>query len=114
MEMKRFDCSFATCVKEANGSAAAMVNLLVENFPCFRDEVKFEGKTVRFYKRAQILVADLWACFEGESFGTFNDIDTITMFAGQLPDLYLYLFFCAYSCRLPIATSSVRIRLSTV
>lgn len=38
---------------------------------------------VRFYKRAQILVADLWACFEGESYGHFHDIDTITMFAGR-------------------------------
>ena len=32
-------------------------------------------------KRAQILVADLWACFEGQGLGAFTDIDTITMFA---------------------------------
>ena len=38
---------------------------------------------MRFYKRAQILVADLWACFEGTSHGQFDDIDTITMFAGK-------------------------------
>lgn len=38
---------------------------------------------VRFYKRAQILVADLWACFEGESYGGFHDIDGVTMFAGR-------------------------------
>lgn len=36
---------------------------------------------VSFYKRAQILVADIWACFEGKSYGEFHDIDTITMFA---------------------------------
>jgi hypothetical protein len=43
----------------------------------------FEGrrKPIRFLKRAQILVADLWACFEGESYGEFRDIDKITMFA---------------------------------
>lgn len=33
-------------------------------------------------KRAQILVADIWACFEGKGLGTFHDISTaITMFA---------------------------------
>jgi hypothetical protein len=32
-------------------------------------------------KRAQIFVADIWACFEGKSYGEFRDIDKITMFA---------------------------------
>jgi hypothetical protein len=74
-------------VDEAQGSAAALVNLLVEYFPSFRDETKYSGKILRFYKRAQIFVADLWACFEGESHGHFNDIDRITMFAGKIPEL---------------------------
>jgi len=33
-------------------------------------------------KRPQILVADIWAAFNEESYGEFNDIDNITMFAG--------------------------------
>lgn len=33
------------------------------------------------YKRAQILIADIWSSFAGTSLGTFYDIDTITMFA---------------------------------
>ncbi|KAI9821915.1 MAG: hypothetical protein M1827_002497 [Pycnora praestabilis] len=81
---EKYDCNFLNCIKEANGSAAALVNLLADNFPCFRDEMKFEGKRVRFLKRAQILVADLWACFEGENYGEFHDIDKITMFAGNI------------------------------
>lgn len=44
----------------------------------------FEGQAVRFHKRAQIMVADLWACFEGESYGSFEDIDSITTFAGKI------------------------------
>jgi hypothetical protein len=43
---------------------------------------------VRFLKRAQIFVADLWAAFDGEGYGEFNDIDKITMFAGKLCVLY--------------------------
>ncbi|KAL6708406.1 hypothetical protein ACN47E_002669 [Coniothyrium glycines] len=76
-----FDGSVATLIEDANNSAAALVNLLAEHFPCFRDEGTFERKHVRFLKRPQILVADLWAAFEGEAYGEFNDIDKITMFA---------------------------------
>ncbi len=36
---------------------------------------------MRFLKRAQILVADLWACFDGADYGEFYDIDKVTMFA---------------------------------
>lgn len=34
-----------------------------------------------FYKRAQILIADIWACFDDQGLGHFEDIDTLTMFA---------------------------------
>ena len=71
------------CLEEADGSAARLVNLLAEKFSVFRDEGVFEDRKVRFYKRAQILVADLWACFEGKGYGKFHDIDKITIFAGE-------------------------------
>ena len=80
--MQEFDSSVVTLIEDAKGSAAGLVNLIAEKFPCFRDEGTFERKKVRFLKRAQILVADLWAAFDGESYGDFNDIDKITMFAG--------------------------------
>jgi len=78
---QEFDSSVVTLIEDAKGSAAALVNLLAEKFTCFRDEGTFERKKVRFLKRAQIFVADLWAAFDGESYGEFNDIDKITMFA---------------------------------
>lgn len=31
------------CVKAANGSAKALLNLVVTEFPCFRDEALFAG-----------------------------------------------------------------------
>lgn len=81
--LQKYSCSFTNCIKAANGSAAGLVNLLANDFSCFRDEFKFQGrrKPVRFLKRAQILTADLWACFQGEGYGAFKDIDKITMFA---------------------------------
>ncbi|MCJ1230840.1 hypothetical protein MMC12_007514 [Toensbergia leucococca] len=91
---ERFKCSFSSCIEEAHGSAVLLVNLIVENFSCFRDEARFEGKIVRFYKRAEILVADLWACFEGEGLGHFDDIDQITMFADYRIPQVLYSLGC--------------------
>ncbi|WEW56878.1 hypothetical protein PRK78_002333 [Emydomyces testavorans] len=94
----RYDGTFTSCIEEANNSAAALVNLLAENFPCFRDEASFEGKTVRFYKRAQILVADIWACFRGRKYGKFDDIDKITMFADyRVPQMLHQLGCLLYS-----------------
>ncbi|KAL4921441.1 hypothetical protein BDW62DRAFT_174692 [Aspergillus aurantiobrunneus] len=93
-----FDGSFINCIYDANHSAAALVNLLAENFSCFRDEAVFQGRRVRLYKRAQILVADLWACFDGEGYGEFQDIEKITMFADyRIPQMLHYLGCLMYS-----------------
>ncbi|KAL4903000.1 hypothetical protein BDW74DRAFT_180290 [Aspergillus multicolor] len=93
-----FDGSFTNCIYSANHSAAALVNLLAESFSCFRDEAVFHGRRVRLYKRAQILVADLWACFDGESYGEFQDIDKITMFADyRIPQMLHHLGCLMYS-----------------
>lgn len=59
------------------------MNLLAHHFDGFRDESRFDDKKVRILKRAQIFVADLWAAFGGESYGHFDDIDAVTMFAGN-------------------------------
>ncbi|CCX07405.1 hypothetical protein FPQ18DRAFT_319353 [Pyronema domesticum] len=77
----RYDGSFANMIDEADGSAVALVVRLADEMECFRDEHMFEKRPVNFYKRAQILVADIWACFNGTSFGYFEDIDDLTMFA---------------------------------
>jgi hypothetical protein len=70
-------------VQQANNSAAGLVTLLVDRFPCFRDEGRFEKKPVQFLKRAQIFAADLWAACGGQGHGRFDDIDKLTMFAGE-------------------------------
>ncbi|KAL9622554.1 MAG: hypothetical protein Q9160_003051 [Pyrenula sp. 1 TL-2023] len=94
----KFECSFVNCITKANGSAAALVNLVADHFECFRDEDRFEGRTVRFYKRAQILVADLWACFEGQNFGSFDDISALTIFPDyRIPQILNQLGCLLYS-----------------
>lgn len=49
-------------------------------------------------KRAQILVADVWACFDGCGLGEFTDIDDVTMFADyRVPQALLYCGCLEYS-----------------
>lgn len=70
-------------ISQADGSAGRLVNLLAQTFPSFRDEGRFDGKKVRFLKRAQIFVADLYSAFANSGPGRFDDIDELTMFAGE-------------------------------
>ena len=77
------DMSVVRLIQEADHSAGKLVNLLAKHFPCFQDEDRFEGRKVRFLKRAQIFVADMWAAFNRASYGEFHDIDQLTMFAGK-------------------------------
>lgn len=80
------DMSVVRLIQEADHSAGKLVNLLAKHFPCFQDQGRFEGRKVRFLKRAQIFVADLWAAFNSASHGEFYDsIGHITMFAGESP-----------------------------
>jgi hypothetical protein len=81
----RPDMSVVLLIQEADHSAGKLVNLLAKHFPCFQDQGRFEGRKVRFLKRAQIFVADLWAAFNSASYGEFYDIGHITMFAGEYP-----------------------------
>lgn len=86
------------CIKKANGSAAALVNLLAEVFPCFQDKFVWEDRRLSFLKRAQILVADLWACFEGTGYGAFHDIDVLTIFPDyRVPQILYQLDVLSYS-----------------
>ncbi|KAL0634378.1 hypothetical protein Q9L58_006699 [Maublancomyces gigas] len=91
---ERYDGTFVNCIHKANGSAAALVVLVADEFPCFRDEHKYEGRRVNIYKRAQILVADIWAAFTPHPFGLFPDIDTLTMFADYRVPVILYTLGC--------------------
>lgn len=97
---EKYSCNITNLVSSANGSAAKFVNILADDFVCFRDEHRFEGrrKPIRFLKRAQILVADLWACFNGESWGEFRDIDKLTMFADyRVPQILASMGCIGYS-----------------
>lgn len=96
--LENFGGSFKKCLEQAENSAITLLNLIVENFKCYRDEAIYKGHKVAIYKRAQILIGDIWACFGGKGLGYFKDINKITMFADyRVPQTLLYYGIFEYS-----------------
>jgi len=78
-----FDGNLAGPVIAADHSAARLAEILIE-MPLYRDVSHYEGFEVPFYKRAQLTSADLAAAFKGEGYGSFADLDRLTIFADNL------------------------------
>lgn len=96
--LERFEGQFARLIEQAGGSAPRLAALLAEHFPSFNDVAHYRGKEVRFYKRAQICVADLYGTFGGKQWGAFTDIDQLTAFADyKLPQVLRHYDVLEYS-----------------
>jgi hypothetical protein len=80
---ERHDGSCTRLVDAAGGSAERLVGLLREA-PFFDDRRTWRGLDVPFYKRAQIVAADLDLALAGEGPGRFTDLHRLTIFADNL------------------------------
>ncbi|CAG2165674.1 unnamed protein product [Oppiella nova] len=99
--IEKFGSSFLNCIQESDSKATNLLKLIVNNFSSFRDQTIYRGQRVSFYKRAQILIADIWAAFEGNGFADFQDIDELTMFADyRVPQVLVYFDAIEYSQQL--------------
>lgn len=97
--LEKYDGKFENVVIAANGVAQKLLQLIVEEFPCFRDEAVYKGQRVSIYKRAQILIGDVYACFQGDGIGHFEDLnETITMFADyRVPQVLVHFGALVYN-----------------
>ena len=96
--LARYDGQLTTAVEAAGGSAVRFVQQVVADFFSFGDGATYRGHEVRFYKRAQILVGDIWGTFGGERWGAFHDLDRLTAFADyKLPQVLRRLGVLEYS-----------------
>ncbi|KAK0180909.1 hypothetical protein PV327_003241 [Microctonus hyperodae] len=96
--VEKYNSTFVECVKAAQYSAEKLLKLIINEFECYRDEADFYGHRVSFYKRAQILIGDIWSCYKGKDLGEFNDIDVITMFADyRVPQVLMHFGALRYS-----------------
>ncbi|XP_076799812.1 queuosine 5'-phosphate N-glycosylase/hydrolase-like [Clavelina lepadiformis] len=99
--LNNFNGTFLNCLKSCEKDAIALIRTIVSNFKSFRDESQYEGQKVSFYKRAQILVADIWDCFQGKGLGEFYNIDELTMFADyRVPQTLEYFGILCYTSEL--------------
>ncbi|KAI8910364.1 hypothetical protein EDD86DRAFT_189858 [Gorgonomyces haynaldii] len=97
--VRDWNSSFTNVVTKANGSAKQLMHLVLQSFgELFDDSLEYQGEKLQFQKRLQILVADLWGCFQGTDYGYFSDIDSITMFADyRVPQALLAIGLISYS-----------------
>lgn len=120
--VSEFDGLAINLVKAARGSAVRLVNLVLRYFPGFRDTSIYRGNLVHLYKRAQILVGDLWAAYGRPTFKAsgaeagagvatevvgveggrqlfcFRDIGELTMFADyRVPQILRAMKILQYS-----------------
>lgn len=79
--LERWDGAFANMVEQAAGDAAALVRLIETAFPSFRDEATWQGRPVRFLKRAQICVGDLARMLPDPPGGPLRGLERLTAFA---------------------------------
>jgi hypothetical protein len=77
----RWNGEFANLIVACGGEAVRLVKRIAEEFSSFRDEVRRDGRMVRFYKRAQITVADLSRLQPAEPLARFTGLERLTAFA---------------------------------
>ncbi|PIU21268.1 MAG: hypothetical protein COT15_03275 [Candidatus Diapherotrites archaeon CG08_land_8_20_14_0_20_34_12] len=98
---KKFNGNFSNLVNEANGDGIKLLNLIVSNFPSFNDFSRYAGKNIYFYKRAQLLVSDIYQLFNGKGYGKLKNMDKITACADyKLPWVLRRFRVMSYSTEL--------------
>lgn len=95
--LERFDGQFARAIEQVNRNAPELVLLLADNFSSFRDISTYRNQEVRFFKRAQICVADLYGSFGGKKWGAFTHLEQLTAFADyKLPQVLRHYHVLEY------------------
>jgi Potential Queuosine, Q, salvage protein family len=99
--LANYQGQFSTMIEQAQGSAVKLVLSLVQHFPSFNDAALYRTQTIRFYKRAQICVADLHSAFSTQPWGTFDDLEQLTIFADyKLPQVLRHANILEYQTTL--------------
>jgi hypothetical protein len=99
--LENYDGKASQLVAAARCSAVALARLLATNLTSFRDEAVYQGEKVFFYKRAQLLAADIHGAFAGKGWGSFGDVEELTAFADyKLPQVLRHVGVLDYSAPL--------------
>lgn len=107
--LARFGGDILSLFSLAKGSAVHLIREIAAAFPSFRDEAVYHGKTIYFWKRAQILASDVFSAFGGKQWGSFHDIGNLTAFADyKLPQVLRELGIISYRPELAAEVDGLR------
>ncbi len=99
--LDKFDGQVQKVIKTADFDAQKLLEIIITNFPSFNDSWMYNGREVFFYKRAQLLVGDIYNVFNGKSFGELKNTDQLTACADyKLPLALRKLGIIFYSQKL--------------
>ncbi len=99
--LEKFDGQVQNVIKAAENDALKLLDIIITNFPSFNDSWTYKGKKVFFYKRAQLLVGDIYNIFNGNIFGKLKNTDQLTACADyKLPMALRKLGIISYSTEL--------------
>lgn len=95
---QKYAGDFSNILKKANGDAMELLKLIIITFASFNDTSSHKNKTIYFYKRAQLLVSDIYQIFNGNGYGNLRNIDQLTACADyKLPMILRKLGILSYS-----------------
>jgi hypothetical protein len=96
--IKEYEGHAHRLVESAGYSALKLARLLAKKLASFNDIAEYRGHRIFFYKRAQIIAADLYGAFNGKKWGRFTDMDRLTAFADyKLPQVLRHLGILHYT-----------------
>lgn len=91
--LAKYDGKFENVLKEADHSVSRLLRVIMDEFPCYRDEAAWNGIGVSLYKRAQILIGDLViTLFFYGVIDVITDFSTSQSTVGLFPKQRLWLF----------------------
>ncbi|MFH1828820.1 MAG: queuosine salvage family protein [Nanoarchaeota archaeon] len=94
----KYDGEFKNIIEESKRDALKLLDLIVKIFSSFNDLAEYEGKKIYFYKRAQLLTADVCHRFKKRGLGEFKNTDKLTACADyKIPQVLRRLGIFEYS-----------------
>lgn len=99
--LEKYDGKIANLIKESNNDSQKLLNIIISNYPGFKDESIYKEQIIFFNKRAQLLTSDIYQIFNGQGFGELKNIDSITACADyKLPQILRKFGIFTYSAEL--------------
>ena len=96
--LEKYNGQIANLIKESKHDSQKLLNLIIVNFSAFKDKSVYQGQSIIFNKRAQLLTSDIFQIFQGQGFGELKNIDSITACADyKLPQILRKFGIFTYS-----------------